>query len=34
VEPGEHELIATFPDGREMIKRLDAKLPSASVSFP
>ncbi len=34
VAPGEHELIATFPDGREMIKRIDAQAPGASVSFP
>ncbi len=34
VAPGEHEVIAVFPDGREMIKRVSAQAPGASVSFP
>ncbi len=34
VSEGEHEVIAVFPDGRELVKRVRVEAAGTSVSFP
>ena len=34
VAPGFHQATATFPDGREVVRRFEAQAPSVSLSFP